>query len=143
LASQANGVTAAITALLAMALAAAVAGRGCNHETDGPTDAVRAFLHASATGNKDAAIKLLGPKTQAQLREAAERATTLVGGEGRYEPRDMIQPDNGDPTAVTIVNMGRDGDEASLSLTDADGNKSTVITVLIDGHWRLELVDSP
>ena len=124
-----------------MALAAAVAGRGCNRDADGPTEAVRAFLQASAAGDKDAALEMLGPKTQAQLHEAALRATKLVGGEGRYEARDMLQPHNGGPDAVSVVNMGRDGDQASLSLTDSQGNKSTVITVLIDGQWRLELTD--
>lgn len=139
MASQGHGLTAAITALIAMALAAAVAGRGCNRDSDGPTEAVRAFLDASAAGDRDAAITMLGPKTLAKLEEAALRATKLVGGEGRYEARDVLQLHNAGPDAVSIVNMGRDGDQASLSLTDSQGRKSTVITVLIDGQWRLEL----
>ncbi len=139
MASRGHGLTAAITALIAMALAAAVAGRGCNRDSDGPTEAVRAFVEASKRGDRDAALKMLGPRTRAQLEEAAMRATKLVGGEGRYEARDVLQLHNSGPDVVSIVNMGRDGDQASISLTDSQGRKSTVITVLIDGHWRLEL----
>ena len=126
-----------------MALAAAVAGRGCNKDSDGPTEAVRAFIQASASGDRDAALEMLGPKTRAQLEDAAVRATKLVGGEGRYEARDVLQLHNAGPDAVSIVNMGRDGDQASISITDSRGKKSTVITVLVDGEWRLELADSP
>ncbi len=141
MASQGQGVTAAITALIAMALAAAVAGRGCNRDSDGPTEAVRAFLDASQSGNRDAALSMLGPKTLAQLEEAALRATKLVGGQGRYEARDVLQLHSSGPDAMSIVNMGRDGDQASISLTDSQGRKSTIITVLIDGQWRLELTE--
>ncbi len=141
MATHGHGLTAAITALIAMALAAAVAGRGCNKDSDGPTEAVRDFIEASRSGNRDAALKMLGPKTRARLEEAARRATKLVGGEGRYEARDVIQLHSNGPDVVSIVNMGRDGDQASLSLTDAQGRKSTVITVLIDGKWRLELLE--
>ena len=139
--SRGHGVTAAITVLIAMALAAAVAGRGCNKDSDGPTEAVRAFLKASNTGDRDAMLAMLGPKTREQLQSAALRATTLVGGEGRYAARDMLTPHNNGPEAVSVVNMGRDGDRASISLTDAQGKKSTIIVVLIDGEWLLELVD--
>jgi hypothetical protein len=55
--------TAAITALFAMALAAAVAGRGCNNRSDGATDAVRSFVAAAASGDRKtivSAFKTLG-----------------------------------------------------------------------------------
>ena len=84
---------------------------------------------------------MLGPKTLAQLEEAALRATKLVGGQGRYEARDVLQLHSSGPDAMSIVNMGRDGDQASISLTDSQGRKSTIITVLIDGQWRLELTE--
>ncbi len=124
-----------------MALAAAVAGRGCNKDLDGPTEAVRAFLKASEAGDRDAMFGMLGPKTREQLHSAALRATTLVGGEGRYEARDMLTPHNNGPDVITVVNMGRDGDQAILSLTDAQGEKSTILVVLTDGEWLLELVE--
>jgi hypothetical protein len=131
-------VTAAITALFAMALAAAVAGRGCNNRSDGATEAVRSFLEASAAGDRDKLLTMLGPETRARLDEAAARATKLVGGEGRYVARDMLQPISSEP-ALSIVNMGRDGDRASLSITDRRGMKTAVTAVLIDGRWRIEL----
>ncbi len=139
--SRGHGVTAAITVLIAMALAAAVAGRGCNKDSDGPTEAVRAFLKASEAGDRDEMLEMLGPKTREQLQSAALRATTLVGGEGRYEARDMLTPHTNGPDVVSVVNMGRDGDRASMSLTDAQGGKSMIMVVLIDGEWLLELVE--
>lgn len=122
-----------------MALAAAVAGRGCNNHRDGATEAVRSFVAASAAGDRDKLLNMLGPKTLARLDEAAARTTKLVGGEGRYAARDMLQPVMGAPAALTIVNMGRDGDTASLSITDRRGVKTAVTAVLIDGQWRIEL----
>lgn len=141
--SRRRGVTAAITALFAMALAAAVAGRGCNNRSDGATDAVRAFVAAAASGDRDKLLGMLGPKTRARLEAKAARATELVGGEGRYAARDIIQPLSGTPRQVSIVNMGRDGDTASLSITDRRGEKTMVTAVLIDGHWRIELPEEP
>jgi hypothetical protein len=135
--------TAAITALFAMALAAAVAGRGCNNHSDGATEAVRTFIDASAAGDRDKLLELLGPKTLARLEANAARATELVGGEGRYAPRDIIQPITGEHRQLSIVNMGRDGDTASLSITDRQGEKSMVTAVLIDGQWRIELPEDP
>lgn len=121
-----------------MALAAAVAGRGCNNRSDGATEAVRSFLDASAAGDRDKLLGMLGPKTLARLEDAAARATKLVGGEARYVARDMLQPISREP-AKSIVNMGRDGDHATLSITDRRGTKTAVTAVLIDGHWRIEL----
>ncbi len=132
--------TAAITALIAIALAAAVAG---NNRSDGATEAVRSFLAASSAGDRDKLLKMLGPATRARLEEKAERATKLVGGEGRYEARDMIQPMSGEGRGLSIVNMGRDGDTASLSIKNRRGEKTIVTAVLIDGHWRIELPEEP
>ncbi len=139
--SRRNGITAAITALFAMALAAAVAGRGCQAAEDGPTEALRAFVAASAAGDRDTLLEMLGPKSRAQLDNAANRATKLVGGERRYEARDMLQPVTGGAGTITIVNMGQDGNRASMSITDQHGNRSIVTVVLVDGQWLVELAE--
>ncbi|MBL4632901.1 MAG: hypothetical protein JKY56_03465 [Kofleriaceae bacterium] len=136
-----SGVAAAITALFAMALAAAVAGRGCNETEDGPTAALRVFVTTAAAGDRDALLEMLGPKSRAKLENAANKATKLVGGERRYEARDMIQPVSGGAGDISIVSMGRDGDTATMSVTDAIGNKSLVTAVYIDGSWLIELAD--
>ena len=136
-----SGITAAITALFAMALAAAVAGRGCNESEDGPSVAMRVFVKTAAAGDRDALLKMLGPKSLAKLEDAANRATKLVGGERRYEARDMLQPVSGGPGEVSIVNMGRDGNTATMSVTDTRGNTSMVSAVLIDGDWRIEIAE--
>jgi hypothetical protein len=135
-----RGMTAAITALFAMALAAAVAG---NRRSDGATEAVRAFVAAAQAGDRDKLLGMLGPKTLGRLEKSAERATKLVGGQGRYTARDMIQPMSGDGRGISIVNMGRDGDTASLSITDRFGEKTIVTAVLIGGDWRIELPEEP
>ncbi len=136
-----SGVTAAITALFAMALAAAVAGRGCNETEDGPTAALRVFVATAAAGDRDALLEMLGPKSRIKLEQAANKATKLVGGERRYEARDMIQPVSGGAGDISIVSMGRDGDTATMSVTDASGSKSLVTAVYVDGSWLIELAD--
>jgi len=136
-----RGIATAITAIFAMALAAAVAGRGCRASEDGPTAALREFVEAAAKGDRDRLLEMLGPKSRAKLQDAANRATKLVGGERRYVARDMLQPVSGGPGEVSIVNMGRDGDTAAMSVTDGRGNKSIVSAVLIDGTWFIELAE--
>ena len=65
----------------------------------------------------------------------------MAGGEGRYQARDMLQPLSERPSPISIVNMGRDGDRASLSLTDHRGEKSTITAVLVEKKWLIELDD--
>lgn len=139
--SRRHGIAAAISVLFAMALAAAVAGRGCQSDLDGPTEAARAFATAAAAGDRSAMLEMLGPQTLERLESAAARATELVGGEGRYQARDMLQPLSERRSPISIVNMGRDGDRASLSLTDHRGEKSTITAVLVEKKWLIELDD--
>ena len=75
---------------------------------------MRSFVAAAASGDRDKLLSILGPKTRARLEAKAARATELVGGEGRYAARDIIQPLSGAPRQLSIVNMGRDGDTTSL-----------------------------
>jgi hypothetical protein len=133
--------TAAITVLFAVALAAAVAGRGFGSEEDGPTQALRSFLEAADGGDRDKLLGMLGPKTRARLENAAARATELVGGEGRYSAREMLQPLRGGPEALSgkIINLGRDGNTATLSIGDRKGGKTVVSAVLVEGRWLIEL----
>lgn len=121
-----------------MALAAAVAGRGCQSEVDGPTDAVRAFLDASKNGDRATVFKLLGPKTHTRLEVAAKRATELVGGERRYEAADMLRPMQAS-SGITFETLSQNNEEAIVELTDSTGLRSKVRLLLIDKKWRIEL----
>src|SRR5690606_37707236 len=74
-----RALAAAVTALLAVALAAAVAGRGCSSEDDTPEGAVRAFVAAARAGDHEALFELLGPATRARLERSAVHLGILTG----------------------------------------------------------------
>ena len=85
LTSRRSTVAAVASALAAMALAAAVAGRSCRVTQPGPEAAVRDMLQAAKTGDRDTVFELLAPRDarRGSTREA-RRATDLVGASMRY-----------------------------------------------------------
>src|SRR3954470_23402821 len=91
LTSRRSTVAAVASALAAMALAAAVAGRSCRVTQPGPEVAVREMLQAAKTGDRDTVFGLLSPGTQARLEAEAKRATDLVGAATRYKPKDLVR----------------------------------------------------
>lgn len=132
----------AVSVLLAAVLAVAMAGRACGAEDDSPVGAVRAFVAAARTGDRDALYELLGPRTRAALDARAARAGQLVGGERRFSPREMIAvsaaADLPPPRDYELVEA-RDG-RAVVAIVDADGERHRVDLVEVDGRWRLELL---
>ncbi len=136
--SRRRALAAATTALAAVALAAAVAGRGCGPQDDTPDGAVRAFDAAARAGDKRAVYELLGPETQSTLAERADRASAL--GEDRYAPEDMIGlgETTTAPTPTLEVVREKDG-SAVVAITGDGGQRSTLNLVKIKGHWRVEL----
>ena len=139
LGSPRRGLAAAISALFAMALAAAVAGRGCQNESDGPSDVVRSFIEHAREGDKAALFRMLGPESRERLRSAAARANELVGGERRYQPQDMLQPMRSGPGDLKIRTVKKQGDEALVSLTSSAGYFDEVRVVHIDDRWLIEI----
>lgn len=133
--------TAAIaSALAAMALAAAVAGRSCRVSEPGPEAAVRDMFQAAKTMDRDAVFELLAPDTRARLAAQAKRATDLVGAAVRYSAKDLVSIGSTDasatPTDITVVEER--GDHATVEVVAPTG-RARVELVRIDGRWRIEL----
>src|SRR5687767_7954146 len=92
----------------ALALALTMSGRGCSDPDSSPDGAVRAFVAAVQTGNKQAAWDLLGPGTRGQLEQHAITATQKVGGTRRYRAIDMLEvspPNQHGPGAAADVQV--------------------------------------
>ncbi|ACY12784.1 hypothetical protein Hoch_0143 [Haliangium ochraceum DSM 14365] len=139
-----RAVAAAASVLAAMALAVAMAGRGCEMEGDGPIGAVRAFAAAAQTDDHQQLYELLGPKTRAQLASAAARATELAGGARRFAPIDMLSIGRVEAAPMRDVRvLANDGERATVAFTGEGGRSMQIETVLVgdgDGSgWRVEL----
>lgn len=133
--------TAAITsALAAIALAAAVAGRSCRVSEPGPEAAVRDMIRAAQTQDRDAVFALLAPDTQDRLAEQARRATDLVGAAVRYSAKDLVSIGTTDPSQMPtdITVLEERGDHAVVEVV-APAGRAQMALVRIDGRWRVEL----
>lgn len=127
------------SALAAMAVAVAVAGRSCRVDQAGPDIAVRDFVQAAKTGDREMLYALLGPATRARLEIEAKRATDFVGAAVRYTPKDMISIggfDTAPQSDITVVE--EQGDRAVVYIASTAG-RSRLDLVRVDGLWRLEV----
>jgi hypothetical protein len=140
LTSRRSTLAAVASALAAMALAAAVAGRSCRVTQPGPEAAVRDLIQAAKLGDRDAVFALLSPATQDRLAAQARHATDLVGASQRYTARDLISIGSSDgvadPTDITVVDER--GDRASVEVVSPSG-RARVDLVKLDGRWRIDL----
>ncbi|MDX2093195.1 MAG: hypothetical protein SFX73_35455 [Kofleriaceae bacterium] len=138
--SRRSTVAAVASALAAMALAAAVAGRSCRVTQPGPEVAVREMLQAAKTGDRDAVFKLLSPDTHARLEAEAKRATDLVGAAHRYAAKDLVSIGSSDgvpaPTDITVIEER--GDRAVIEVVSPAG-RSRMELVKVDGRWLIHL----
>ena len=140
LGTRRSTVAAVASALAAMALAVAVAGRSCRVEPPGPEMAVRDLLQAARTGDRDLVFELLTPATRARLDAEANRATDLVGAATRYHAKDLISIGGSDPSATPthITVIEEQGDAAVVEVVSASG-RSRVQLHKIEGRWRVDL----
>jgi hypothetical protein len=140
LTSRRSTVAAVASALAAMALAAAVAGRSCQVTQPGPEAAVREMLRAAQTGDRDAVFELLSPSTRARLEAEAKRATDLVGAATRYTAKDLVSIGSSDgvpaPTDITIIEER--GDRAVVEVVSPAG-RARIELVNVRGRWHIEL----
>lgn len=140
LTSRRSTIAAVASALAAMALAAAVAGRSCRVTQPGPEVAVREMLQAAKTGDRDAVFELLSPRTRTRLEAEAKRATDLVGAATRYTAKDLISIGSSDgvapPTDITVVQER--GDRAVVEVVSPAG-RSRMELVKVEGRWRIDL----
>jgi hypothetical protein len=140
LGTRRSTIAAVASALAAMALAAAVAGRSCRVSPPGPELTVRDLFQAARTGDRDLVFELLAPVTRARLEAQAKRATDLVGAATRYTAKDLISIGASDasaaPTHITVIEQ-----RADLAVVElvAPAGRSRVQLVKVDGRWRVEL----
>ena len=140
LTSRRSTIAAVASALAAMALAAAVAGRSCRVSQPGPEVAVREMLQAAKTGDRDTVFEMLSPSTRKQLEVEAKRATDLVGASTRYTAKDLLSIGSSQgvapPTDITVLEER--GDRAVVEIVSPAG-RARMELVKIDGRWRIDL----
>lgn len=140
LTSRRSTVAAVASALAAMALAAAVAGRSCRVTQPGPEVAVREMLQAAKTGDRETVFLLLSPATRTRLEVEAKRATDLVGAATRYSAKDLVSIGSSDgvsaPTDITVIEER--GDRAIVEVVSPAG-RSRIELVKADGRWTIDL----
>ena len=140
LTSRRSTLAAVASALAAMALAAAVAGRSCRVTQPGPEAAVRDMIQAAKTGDRDTVFELLAPATRDRLDAEARRATDLVGASQRYTAKDLISIGSSDgvadPTDITVLEDR--GDRAIVEVV-SPGGRARIDLVKQGGRWRIDL----
>lgn len=140
LTSRRGALAAVASALAAMALAAAVAGRSCRVTQTGPEAAVRDMIQAAKANDRDMVFELLTPATRDRLDAEARRATDLVGASQRYRAKDLISNGSSDgaavPTDITVLE--EHGDRAVVEVVSRAG-RARVELVRLDGRWRIDL----
>jgi hypothetical protein len=140
LTSRRSTLAAVASALAAMAVAAAVAGRSCRVSQPGPEVAVRDMLQAAKTGDRDTVFLLLSPATRTRLEAEAKHATDLVGAAIRYSPKDLVSIGSSDgipaPTDITVIEER--GDRAVVEVVSPAG-RARMELVKVDGRWRIDL----
>ena len=140
LGTRRSTIAAIASALAAIALAAAVAGRSCRVTQPGPEVTVREVLQAAKAGDRDAVFSLLTPTTQAHLDAEAKRATDLVGGMVRYGAKDLISigASEGIPEPTDITVLQEEGGHAIVEIVSPAGRARLELRQ-IDGHWRVDI----
>lgn len=140
LTTRRSTVAAVASAIAAMAIAAAVAGRSCRVSQRGPEAAVRDMLQAARTGDVDLVFELLSPSTRAGLEAQARRATDLVGGSERFSAKHLVSVGSSDgvpaPTDITVLDEL--DDRAVVEIVSPAG-RSRVELVRVGGRWLIEL----
>jgi hypothetical protein len=140
LTSRRGALAGVASALAAMALAAAVAGRSCRVTQPGPEAAVRDLIQATKTGDRDAVFALLAPATQDRLAAQARHASDLVGASQRYAARDLISIGSSDgaagPADIAVIEEG--SRRAVVEIVSPAG-RARLELERIDGRWRIDL----
>lgn len=140
LGTRRSTIAAIATALAAIALAAAVAGRSCRVTQPGPEVAVRELLQAARNGDRETVFALLAPTTRARLEAESKRATDLVGGAVRYDAKDLISigASEGIPEPSDITVIQNVGDRAVVEVVSPAG-RARLELVRIEGRWRVDV----
>ncbi len=128
----------------AVAVAAAVSGRGCENREEAPKETVQLFFEAAKNLDRDQMFSMLSESTRNHLQAQARIATDLSSR--RYSGAEMIGID----TALTVF----ESDEAARRISLASQSGDTALVEIIDnlqrvhrihlvreqGQWRLVLL---
>lgn len=140
LTTRRSTVAAVASALAAMAIAAAVAGRSCRVSQRGPEAAVRDVLQAARTGDVDTVLELLSPRTRTGLEAEARRATDLVGASERFTARALISMGSSEgvpaPTDITVL---EERDDRAVVEVVSPAGRSRLELVRVGSRWLIEL----
>ncbi len=140
LTSRRSTIAAVASALAAMAIAAAMAGRSCRVSQPGPEAAVRDILQAAKTGDRDTVFDMLAPATRARLEVEAKRATDLVGASIRYTAKDLVSIGSSEniaaPTDITVL---EEHDDRALVEVVSPAGRSRMQLVKVDGRWKIDI----
>ncbi|HEU0035391.1 MAG TPA: hypothetical protein VFQ53_32500 [Kofleriaceae bacterium] len=140
LGSRRSTVAAVASALAAMAVAAAVAGRSCRVTQPGPEAAVRDMLQAAKAGDRDTVFALLTPATRARLELEAKRATDYVGASSRFTAKDLVSIGNSSEiTAPKDIVVEERGDRATVLMISPSGNRASMTLLKIEGRWLIDI----
>ncbi|MBS1121299.1 MAG: hypothetical protein H6Q90_3527 [Deltaproteobacteria bacterium] len=140
LSSRRSTVATVASALAAMAVAAAVAGRSCRVSSPGPEAAVRDMLQAAKAGDADTVLALLTPATRARLDVEARRATDYVGASIRFTAKDLVSIGNSDgTTAATEITVVEEQGDRAVVLVISPSGRSRMDLVRVEGRWRVEI----
>ncbi len=126
------------SALAAMAVAVAVAGRSCRVDEAGPDVAVRDFVAAAKANDREMVFALLSPSTRARLEVEAKRATDYVGAAVRYQAKDLLSIGTFEGVAPTITVVEEQGDRAVVVVASVAG-KARIDLVRVEGLWRIDV----
>ncbi|MBX3156004.1 MAG: hypothetical protein KF773_08390 [Deltaproteobacteria bacterium] len=125
--------------VVAMALAAAVAGRSCRVSQPGPEAAVRDMIQAAVQGDQDTVYEMLAPATRARLELEAKRATDLVGATTRFAPHNLVSlgaSEAAPPTDVTVV---EEYDNRAVVEVVSPTSRARIDLVRVDGRWLIAM----
>ncbi len=139
LSSRRSTLAGVTSALAAMAVAVAVAGRSCRVNEAGPDVAVRDFIAAAKANDRDTVFALLSPSTRARLESGAKLATDYVGAAVRYQPKDLLSIGNFEGVAPTDITVVEEQSERAVVYIASIAGGARIDLVRVDGLWRIDV----
>jgi hypothetical protein len=126
--------------LMAAALVVALLFASACGGARSPEGAVRALAEAAESGDRDAVWSLLGPATRARVKADADRARAAAGRR-EIVGRDLLAAGWSPPRwrAAGFDVIARSRGHATVEVRGAAHERETVLCVLVDGAWQVEL----
>lgn len=137
--SRRSTIAAVTSAVAAMAIAVAVAGRSCRVREPGPEITVRDMLQAAKTGDVDTVYELLSPRTRSRIEIEAKRATDYVGAATRFAPKDLISIATIEAAETPLITVVEEQSDRAVVLVVSEAGRAHVDLVRVDGVWRIDL----